>query len=692
MHTINTTVSTFMKGVDQLGVGMVAMSDGVSQALAHANDSQISSDSCKLKEATNAITRADAPHSAVAKLRRDMNFNVIGPVQNHIANNRNLKVSLDIRRRRLTELNGAKKQYDDCVKRNLASHDKRFLQARANYESAKLTFNDVDRHVFEWLYILEEYRGDILDSTLQTLKYLQYEFFATSAHAISMSLPTRMEFRPMVEMTPRHLEAQVEMELRESEECGDDKEVADFSTRLIDKKARDDPGDEAPQLPVDPLSLSSLLSQGFEEGPARRALRLHQNDTQAAMDWLINGQNEVAEKQQQLQEGVRIPTTVKRVQKLNAMRKAQAEKKRQVERRRQEQDDRGRWDGGGRRDERSSARPPAKQQAQDEEEESDDEEEEEEDEEEDEEEPEQRPAASSAQSVAPPADLLNLMNLDEEPPPPTDFSRGVELVNLPLQVSFDDIMSKCEKVPLPAAVAAGISQPREATASSEATPAIGGTALAGIPPHLAAMVQSLANSSQFSPEQLIQAAQQLQAQQSAAGSSSQLPCGTNAPSSLPSSVGQAPMKAAPPPLSNLISSPAAPAVVNGAASSTPTGWAALQPTPASPTGWAALSRVPMTPPAASSTAAMASSMPAPALASAAANSVPSSMPLASGMMMQQPCDSGPPPAGLDSLDPFSAAYSSTPPAPAAPSLSPTATAAKRNAPKNDAFGDLVNFS
>lgn len=43
----------------------------------------------------------------------------------------------------------------------------------------------------------------------RTLKYLQYEFFATSAHSISGVLPVRMEFRPMVEMTPEHLEAQV---------------------------------------------------------------------------------------------------------------------------------------------------------------------------------------------------------------------------------------------------------------------------------------------------------------------------------------------------------------------------------------------------------------------------------------------------------------------------------------------------
>merc|ERR1719343_1905069 len=153
---------------------------------------------------------------------------------------------------------------------NLPAYDKKFVQAQAHFESAKMTFNDVDRHVFEWLYILEEYRGDILDSTLQTLKYLEYEFFATSAHAISTSLPTRMEFRPMVEMTPEHLEAQVDMELQESEEAGSavsaatgaEAPMANFATRLIDKKVKDAPEEEQnTSVPVDPLSLSSLLSQ-----------------------------------------------------------------------------------------------------------------------------------------------------------------------------------------------------------------------------------------------------------------------------------------------------------------------------------------------------------------------------------------------------------------------------------------------
>ena len=43
--------------------------------------------------------------------------------------------------------------------------------------------------------------------------------------------------------------------------------------------------DKEPKGPeVDPLSLSSLLSHGFEEAAARRALRRTQNDTQALED------------------------------------------------------------------------------------------------------------------------------------------------------------------------------------------------------------------------------------------------------------------------------------------------------------------------------------------------------------------------------------------------------------------------
>merc|ERR1719407_201224 len=112
-----------MKGVEQLATGMTVLSDGVAAALSHTADHQIASDSCKLKEATNQIARSDAPHSAIAKLRRDMDFNIMNPIRNHLVNNRNLKAHMDKRRRKLSELKSAKKAHEDCVKKGLQMSD-----------------------------------------------------------------------------------------------------------------------------------------------------------------------------------------------------------------------------------------------------------------------------------------------------------------------------------------------------------------------------------------------------------------------------------------------------------------------------------------------------------------------------------------------------------------------------------------
>ncbi len=76
---------------------------------------------------------------------------------------------------------------------------------------------------------------------------------------------------------------------------------------------------------VDPLSLSSLLSQGFDETDARRALRMHNNDTQAAMDWIVNGGKE-GPTQTDVADGVRMPTTIRRIQKLRTKRKEERER------------------------------------------------------------------------------------------------------------------------------------------------------------------------------------------------------------------------------------------------------------------------------------------------------------------------------------------------------------------------------
>merc|ERR1712157_586115 len=105
---------------------------------------------------------------------------------------------------------------------------------------------------------------------------------------------------------------------------------------------------------------------------------------------------------------------------------------------------------------------------------------------------------------------------DEEPAAPQDFSKSMERTELPAQVAFDT--RNCEKAPLPAAVAAGIVQPRPApTTSADLLQDLsfdGAAASASnLDPALMSTVQALAQQSQVSPDQLIRAAQQLAQQQ-----------------------------------------------------------------------------------------------------------------------------------------------------------------------------------
>eukprot|EP00971_Amphidinium_carterae_P293368 5824558-Amphidinium_carterae.1 len=79
-----------------------------------------------------------------------MDFNIMNPVRLHLINNRSLKANLDKRRRKLLELNTAKKQVDDLGKKNVSKTDKKYLTSQAVLDAAKMAFQEVDRHVFEW--------------------------------------------------------------------------------------------------------------------------------------------------------------------------------------------------------------------------------------------------------------------------------------------------------------------------------------------------------------------------------------------------------------------------------------------------------------------------------------------------------------------------------------------------------------
>lgn len=282
----------------------------------------IISDCYKMREACNQIGRIDAPHSAISKYRRDLEYNVMGPLRSHINNCRQIKNIIDLRTRKLVELSAAERRGD----------------AYNNHAQLRTEFEQVDQHLFDWFMILEEYRGDILDSLLQTIKYLEYEYFACSAHAIAGVLPARMEFRPMVEMTPKQLEHQLGIEKRANNELttnitsdsceepvpGAVGRISDYSKKLIMKTCSSDTSSPTQDPPVDVLSLSSLLAQGFEEGPARKALRECRNDTQAALELLLNGKRESVSSA--FPGDVRMPTTLKRIQRIKELKRRLAEK------------------------------------------------------------------------------------------------------------------------------------------------------------------------------------------------------------------------------------------------------------------------------------------------------------------------------------------------------------------------------
>merc|ERR1719387_1750339 len=196
-----------MRGIDRLAEELAALSEGISSGVTRSKDHQIFWDSTRVNSAIKRIVSSDDPHSAASKLRRDVHFNLLDPLEKYLASNRRLPDRLAERRLALQQLNAARKRYTEGICKDLPTQDRGLAEARASFESAKEAFNSADRRVFEWLYILEEYHGDIFDSMLQITKQLHYTFFVTSAHAISSVLPAEAAFRPVRDMTPELLDA-----------------------------------------------------------------------------------------------------------------------------------------------------------------------------------------------------------------------------------------------------------------------------------------------------------------------------------------------------------------------------------------------------------------------------------------------------------------------------------------------------
>lgn len=140
-----------------------------------------------------------------------------------------------------------------------------------------------------------------------------------------------MEFRPMIEMTPQELQPLVDMEVQAT--VG-----ADATSRLLERLPQESIAIKE-KKPVDPFSLQILQSQGFEESLCVMALRECNDDTQSAMNWLIDGCPSLVQGKaqtqkddiQRVQSSVRVPTTLKWIAKLKESKDRRTKLKKRAE-------------------------------------------------------------------------------------------------------------------------------------------------------------------------------------------------------------------------------------------------------------------------------------------------------------------------------------------------------------------------
>ncbi|CDJ45525.1 UBA/TS-N domain-containing protein, putative, partial [Eimeria tenella] len=295
LQALEKGVKVYLEGVESLCCGLELLSEAAVKGLCKKSDFWISRDACCYRESVHRITRADAPHAVFSRFKRDLFFNVLDPLQQHLKLNQQLRRDCQQRRKRLAELLLAKRHLERLQQQQQQQQQReqqqreqrerrgsgeaeeedgeageqqelirgagaaaaaagaaaaatgaaaaaaagpgqggglsfaRVLQQRGGSAAAASaaasaaataaataaaaaattaayeSFRAADEELFEWLQLLDCYKCDIYDSLLQTLKYLQYDFFAAAAHALAAVLPRRMEFRPMVEMTPQQL-------------------------------------------------------------------------------------------------------------------------------------------------------------------------------------------------------------------------------------------------------------------------------------------------------------------------------------------------------------------------------------------------------------------------------------------------------------------------------------------------------
>eukprot|EP00971_Amphidinium_carterae_P062605 1239339-Amphidinium_carterae.1 len=144
MRAMKQRVNAFMTGMDHFAKALRMHSEGLCNGM-YTDDIFLASEGCKLKQAMNQISHNDAPHSHISKIQRDIDFNVVQPIQKHITNNFAIVRMLEQRRQKLVEM-------------GLAKGLRHTPDGQKQFETAVVAFHKLHAYIFEWFYVFEQHR------------------------------------------------------------------------------------------------------------------------------------------------------------------------------------------------------------------------------------------------------------------------------------------------------------------------------------------------------------------------------------------------------------------------------------------------------------------------------------------------------------------------------------------------------
>eukprot|EP01066_Platyproteum_vivax_P011077 Platyproteum_vivax@DN5016_c0_g1_i1.p1 len=300
MKELYTGIDQFMAAIDSLASAQESISSIFMNRLSKFEDDFLLAEGIRYREGTQAIGNRFAPHSYYARLRRDLDYNMVRPLMQHILQAERIKRLLDERNKRKIDFDlhdaNATRYVENQKNKNSSyvpdiRYDTKYKDLYDKREASSKSLYDYDAPLWEWLMVYNEFQWDLMDSCLQTFKYLQFEFFTGCAHHINLVLPERMEFRPLVEMTPEpHLHQVVKMYL-ESERNEFRYWEFDATKKLLAKWEEDgklgtlNHEEEA----VDPLDLSTLVQTHKFSAPLAKFALQKKGNIQEALEYLHSG-------------------------------------------------------------------------------------------------------------------------------------------------------------------------------------------------------------------------------------------------------------------------------------------------------------------------------------------------------------------------------------------------------------------